>query len=284
MLQWIAGLWVGPGLPMEATRSMTRASFGWFLDAVARYRAFRDVLEIGIVALSFLLYFLVRGGVVGEPDVAIRHARDIISLEQRLGVYWEPDLQEAVLGKRALIQLFNGIYFWLDFPVIAAVGLWLYFFRRHNYTVARDAVLASGAIALIIYYLYPVAPPRLVPDTAFVDSVNKFTHFSYQAQSMQAFVNPYAAVPSLHFGWSVLIAAAMYWTIRNVAVRLFAVVLPFGQLASIVFTANHFIFDAFIGIVVCLGGVGIAIALQRWGYPAMRVAYERLRQSLFAGS
>jgi len=275
-------MWVALIERMEATRSMTRTSFGWLLDAVTRYRAFRDALEIGLVALSFLLYFLVRGGVVGDPGVAIAHARDIIALEKHLGVYWEPDLQETILGKRALVQLFNGIYFWLDFPVIAAVGFWLYFFHRHNYTVARDAILASGAIALVIYYSYPVAPPRLVPDTSFVDSVNKFTHFSYQAQSMQAFVNPYAAVPSLHFGWSVLIAAAMYWTVRNVAVRLFAVVLPFAQLASIVFTANHFIFDAFIGIVVCLGGVGIAIALQRWGYPAMRMVYERLRQQTAA--
>ncbi len=262
----------------EAFRHSGSAPLARLMDALAERRIFRDVAEIGLVGLSFLLYFLVRGAVVGEAGVAVQHARDIIHLEQRLGVYWEPDLQSTVIGKRALVQLFNGIYFWLDFPVIAAIGLWLYFFRPHNYTVARDAILVSGAIALIIYLTYPVAPPRLVPGLGFVDSVNQYTHFSYQAQSMQAFVNPYAAVPSLHFGWSVLISAAMYWNIRIIPVRVFAVILPFAQLAAIVFTANHFIFDAFIGIVVCLGGVLIAIALQWWGYPSMRRIYERLRQ------
>lgn len=263
---------------IEAARQSGSASLARFMDALAERRIFRDVLEIGLVGLSFLLYFLVRGAVVGESGVAVQHAQDIIHLERRLGVYWEPDLQSAVIGKRAVVQLFNGIYFWLDFPVIAAIGIWLYFFRPHNYTVARDAILASGAIALVIYLTYPVAPPRLVPDLGFVDSVNQYTHFSYQAQSMQAFVNPYAAVPSLHFGWSVLISAALYWTTRNILARVFAVVLPFSQLASIVFTANHFIFDAFAGIVVCLVGALVAIALQRWGYPVGRMLFMRVRE------
>ena len=61
------------------------------------------------------------------------------------------------------MRLFNFIYFWLDFPLIVAVGFWLYFFRRHEYTVARDALLLSGAIASSIYNLFPVMPPRLVP-------------------------------------------------------------------------------------------------------------------------
>ncbi len=262
----------------EAFRHSGSAPLARLMDALAQRRIFRDVAEIGLVGISFLLYFLVRGAVVGEPGVAVQHARDIIHLEQRLGVYWEPDLQSTVIGKRALVQFFNGIYVWLDFPVIAAIGLWLYFFRPHNYTVARDAILISGAIALIIYLTYPVAPPRLVPGLGFVDSVNQYTHFSYQAQSMQAFVNPYAAVPSLHFGWSVLICAALYWTTRNLFARAFAVLLPFAQLAAIVFTANHFIFDAFIGIVVCLGGALAAIALQRWGYPAGRLLFMRVRE------
>ena len=121
-------------------------------------------------------------------------------------------MNEAVQGYDALIQFFNAIYFWLDFPLIVGIGLWLYFFgRRHHYTVARDALLASGAIALVCYHLFPVAPPRLLPPEYagdFVDTVNEYSNFSYQAQSMQPFVNPYAAVPSLHYGWAVLVGAS----------------------------------------------------------------------------
>jgi hypothetical protein len=238
--------------------------------AVEKRRVFRDLSEIGLVAIAFLLYFLVRGGVVDRPQAALDNARDIIELERDLGIYWEPWLQELVLDQRAVIEAMNFIYFWLDFPLIAVVGIWMYFTHRHEYTVARDALLLSGAIALVIYYLYPVMPPRLLPGGEFVGTVEKYSDFSYQAQSMQAFVNPYAAVPSLHFGWAVVIGGAMYLTMRNPLLRAFGLLLPWAQMASIVLTANHFIVDAFVGLVVCLAGLLLAAAMQRWGYPAVR--------------
>ena len=214
-----------------------------------------------------------RGGVVQRDAEALRNAANIIDLERSLGFFWEPELNAAVLNNGALIQFFNAVYFWLDFPLIVAVGLWLYFFHRHQYTVARDAVLASGAIALVVYYLYPVAPPRLLPPEygfAFVDTLEEYTRLSYQAQSMQPFVNPYAAVPSLHYGWAVLVGGVLFWTTRNVWLRGLAVLMPIGQLTAIIFTANHYILDAMAGLVVALLGLLVAMALQRWGYAAVR--------------
>lgn len=82
-------------------------------------------------------------------------------------------------------------------------------------------------------------------------------------------MNPYAAVPSLHFGWAMIIGAAWFCTVRN-PLRWLGVLLPWAQLAAIVFTANHFIFDAIIGCVVCLGGLALSWAMQRWGYPWVR--------------
>ena len=247
------------------------------IDAISRRRLYRDAFEIGLVALAFLLYFLVRGSVVQRDAEALANARDIIELEKTLGFFWEPDLHSAILDNRVLIQLFNAIYFWLDFPLIVALGLWLYFSgRRHEYTVARDSLLASGAIALVVYHLYPVAPPRLVPELGFVDTVNEYSHFSYQAQSMQPFVNPYAAVPSLHYGWAVLVGGVMIWAGPNVWLKGLGVFMPIGQLSSIVFTANHYILDAMAGLVVAFMGLLIAMALQRWGYAAIRQAALRL--------
>jgi hypothetical protein len=232
---------------------------------------YRDVLEIGLVALAFLLYFIVRGSVVDREAEAVQNAVDIIALEKDAGIFWEPEMNAAVQGYDAVIQFFNAIYFWLDFPLIVAIGLWLYFFgRRHHYTVARDALLASGAIALVCYHLFPVAPPRLLPPEYagdFVDTVNEYSNFSYQAQSMQPFVNPYAAVPSLHYGWAVLVGGVLFWSTTNVWVRALAVFMPVAQFAAILFTANHYIVDAMAGLVVAFLGLGIAFALQRWLYP-----------------
>ncbi len=247
------------------------------IEAIRAHGAFRHVFELSLVALAFLLYFLVRGSVVDRPDEAVGNALDIVSLERRLGIFWEPDLQDWILGNQALIQLMNAIYFWLEFPLIAVVGVWMYFFRRHEYTVARDSFLLSGAIALVIYHLHPVAPPRLTPGFGFVGTVEEYTGLSYQAASMQPFVNPYAAVPSLHFGWPVLLAGVMLWTFRHPLLRLFAVLLPPAQLAAIVFTANHYIVDAVAGLVVALAGLLLAMALQKWGYQRISRWAESLR-------
>ena len=250
-----------------------------FVDTLSRRRVFRDVFEIGLVALAFLLYFLVRGSVVQRDAEAVRNAANIIDIERTLGFFWEPDLHAAILDYRALVQLFNGIYFWLDFPVIVGVGLWMYFVHRHQYTVARDAVLASGAIALVVYHLFPVAPPRLLPPGAeygFVDTVNRYSNFSYQAQSAQPFVNPYAAVPSLHFGWQLLVGGVLIWTTKNLWLRAFGAFMPVGQLAAVVFTANHYILDAMAGAVVALMGLLLAMALQQWGYAGIRRLLNRL--------
>ena len=187
--------------PVAATlHTPPRSPAHRLVDALRRNRIYRAIFEIGLVALAFLLYFIVRGLVVDRHVEAERNARDIIDLERTLGIFWEPRLQELILDHRWAVEFNNFVYFWLDFPLIVVVGLWMYFYRRHEYTVARDALLLSGAIALVIYNLYPVMPPRLLPGAEFVGTIEKYSDLSYQAQSTQAFVNPYAAVTSLHFG------------------------------------------------------------------------------------
>ena len=241
-----------------------------FAQFLAQHRVFRDVFELSLVGTAFLFYFLVRGSVVDRTGEAVQRAVRIIDLEQNWGFFWEVELQALIMGSRALVQLFNAIYFWLDFPLIVVVGLWLYFWHRHQYTVTRDAILSSGAIALVIYHLFPVAPPRLLPGFGFVDTLAVFNNLSYQAQSTQPFVNPYAAVPSLHVGWAVLLALGIIGATRSKPIWFLAALLPVAQFAAIVFTANHFIFDAIIGLVVSLMGFVIAIMLQRFGYTYLR--------------
>lgn len=237
------------------------------MDAARRHRVYRDVFEIGLVALAFLLYFIVRGAVVDRADDAYANARHIMDFERSVGIFWEPRLQEIVLHRKPLIDLFNFIYFWLDFPLIVTIGFWLYFFRRHEYTIARDALLLSGAISLVIYALYPVMPPRLLPTGEFVGTIEQYNQLSYQAQSLSAFVNPYAAVPSLHFGWAMIIGGALVVSVRQPLVRGFGLLLPWAQLAAIVFTANHYITDAVVGCAVCVVGLGLAWGMQVWVYP-----------------
>ncbi len=249
------------------------------IDGLAQRRAYRDVFEILLVAIAFLLYFIVRGGVVDHEAEALSHAVRIIEIEQKTGLYWELSFNEAVADHKALAQLFNQVYFWMDFPLIVGLGLWMYFFgHRHEYTVARDAVLASGAIALVVYQFFPVMPPRLLAEHgyAFVDTLKLYSNVSYQADSTAPFVNPYAAMPSLHYGWAVLVGGVLFWTTSSIWLRLVALLMPAAQFFAILFTANHYVLDAFGGLGAAVLGLLVAIALQRWGYTAIRSAAERL--------
>ena len=253
----------------------------------------RDLLEGVIVAVAFLLYFGVRGAVIDRPEAAYWHARDVIDIQRALGFFWEDDLNNWVKDRLFWAQTMNIIYFWLHFPLIILFGIWLYYYRRHKYTLTRDVFLASGAVALIIYWAYPVAPPRELPGLAaefdpaapeyirgFLDTMKEYLGYGYQAQSTQAFVNPYAAMPSLHLGWDLLLGMGFIWAFWKerwlwIAAPI-GIALPLMQVFSITMTANHFFLDAMAGAVVAFMGVGLALAMQRWGYPALGRLLRRL--------
>ena len=238
------------------------------------------------MAVAFLLYFGVRGAVIDRPETAYRHALDILNAQRWLGIFWEDDLNNWVKDKRFLAQTLNIVYFYLHFPLIIVFGVWLYYFRRQKYTLTRDSFLLSGGIALVIYWLYPVAPPRELPGLAarfdpgapayvlgFLDTMRAYLGYAYDTQSTRTFVNPYAAMPSLHFGWDLLLGIGIiraFWGQRWLwIIAPIAVALPVLQVFSITMTANHFLLDAAAGGVVALTGLGLAAAAQRWVYPPL---------------
>lgn len=246
-----------------------------------------------LVGLAFLLYFAVRGAVIDRPEAAYLHALDVIDLQRSLGIFWEADLNEWIREREFWAQTANIVYFWLHFPLIIAFGIYLYCRQRSKYTLMRDAFLTSGAIALVVYWLYPVAPPRLLPELAiefdgggpvyirgFLDTMQEYLGYGYQAQSTSAFVNPYAAMPSLHFGWDLLLGVGIVWASWGrrwmwftLPIGLF---LPIAQVPAITVTANHFFLDAAAGAVVALLGFPAALMLRRRGYPALGRLLGRL--------
>jgi hypothetical protein len=253
----------------------------------------RDILEGALVGIAFLLYFGVRGAVVDRPEVAYWHARDVIDAQRWLGIFWEDSLNDWAAGHRLVAQAMNLVYFYLHFPLIIAFGIWLYFFRRGRYTLTRDSFLLSGAIALVIYWLYPVAPPRELPELAsqfdptapayisgFLDTMQEYLGYAYDTQSTRTFVNPYAAMPSLHFGWDLLLGIGIiraFWGERWLWVMApIGVAMPILQLFSITLTANHFFLDALAGGIVAIAGLALALAVERWAYPWIG---DRLRRS-----
>ena len=231
-------------------------------------RFVRQAIEFSLVALAFLLYFIVRANVVERPELAIENSRRLFDIERSLGFAWERSLQDQVLASRPAVRFFNYVYFWLDFPLIAVLGLVMYARRRRQYSFCRDALLASGALALVAYTLFPAAPPRLLPETGLIDTLQRYNNLSYQAQSTSFFVNPYAAMPSLHVGWAFLLAIGVIWASgRNRLVLVLALLHPAAQWLSTVATGNHYVVDGLGGLAVASFGLAFAIAMDRWAYP-----------------
>jgi len=167
----------------------------------------------------------------------------------------------------------NAVYIWAHWPIILVAALWLYFFHRQRYYLFRNAFLISGGVGLIIFNLFPTAPPRLLPQWGFVDTMLAFVGLNYEQGPTQpgAFVNSYASVPSLHFGWNLLIGIATFWTARSIVIKgLGGVVMPAAMLLAVVGTANHFILDAVLGAALCLWALGVAWIWQCQGSQFLR--------------
>ncbi len=232
--------------------------------------AWFDLIEFGLAAFGFLCYFVVRGGVVDDAGRALDHARWIIETQQTFGVFIEPTVNQWVLESAGRVRFVNFVYFWLDFPLIVAIAVFFFVRSRRHYTVLRDALLISGAFALVMYWTFPVAPPRYLPEWGFVDTLAEFDNLSYQAQSMRPFVNPFAAVPSLHVGWAIILAIVIFDATRATWARVAICVVLSAQVVAVIGSANHFIFDALVGALVSIAGLAVAQWLQHGGYPRLR--------------
>jgi hypothetical protein len=235
--------------------------------------ALRLLVEAVILVLAYLAYEAVRRLVAPDAGDAFGHAANIIRIEQEMGIFFEPSLQRLIVDHHWLVTLFNWVYVWGYLPVISAAGLYLYLRHRNFYSRYRNAFLLSGAVGLIIFATIPVAPPRMFPEFGFVDTVhvNSSVYRSLQGSDL---VNEFAAVPSFHFGWILLVGIALIQTNHHILVRSAGVMLPVLMLAAIIFTANHYVVDAIIGGAIVLAALGVVRFGERWfeAHPTLRRA------------
>lgn len=224
-------------------------------------RYWRVLFEIAFIVPAYTAYQFVRGNVGGDGGAAFDNASRLIHVERRLGIFHEAFLQQLILPKDWMVDLFNYVYIYGHLPVIIGVAIWLYVSHRHNYALFRNAFLISGLIALIGFTTLPLAPPRYMPEFGFVDTIVHAK--SYYVLQSPKIVNQYAAMPSLHFGWDLLVAVAIGVNTRTMWVRRATYFLPFVTLGGIVLTANHYFLDAAAGALVAAFGLGIAWLLRR---------------------
>jgi hypothetical protein len=211
--------------------------------------------QFALVAGAALAYFGVRGLTEGKVGRAEENAAHLLRLERFLGIDVEHGLQHLLFDTDVLITLANWVYIWMHWPVVAITLFWLLFRHRDDYELLRNAMFISGAIGLIIFATFPVAPPRLF-GLEYVDTVTEQSH-SYRVLQPPALVNKYAAVPSLHFGWNLLVGITWARVGGTWRWRAAGIVMPIAMAWAVVATANHWVLDVFVGGLVALSGLGL---------------------------
>jgi hypothetical protein len=220
----------------------------------------RTLMELLIVVPAYALYQFVRGLVDSDTASAFHRAATLVHVERALGIFWEAELQSLILTREVFVNLANTVYVWGHLPLIIMVAVWLYTCHRERYPLFRNAFLISGGIALIAFALAPTAPPRMLPHWGFVDTtVGDGSYYIFQPPAL---VNQYAAMPSMHFGWDLLAAVAIFTNLRT-PWRYAALVMPAFTLFGVVFTANHFFLDAVAGAATGLFALWIAGQLRQ---------------------
>jgi hypothetical protein len=235
-----------------------------------RARAF--ALELAVVSTVYLLYRSGRMFTRDASSQAMRNAGLVIDVERSLGIFSEKALQGWALGSDSVIDVMNRYYVGVHFPVTIAFLAWAYLRHPGAYRIIRTWFVIVTMAALAIHVGFPLAPPRMMP--GFVDTLHEFGPRIYSTDPRRSVANQFAAMPSLHFGWSLMLAVG-FVAIKRSRRSAIAFVHPAITLFAIVATGNHYWMDAIVaGLLVALVGAAIAVWLL-FRTPGMQVVTRR---------
>ncbi|MGB5758834.1 MAG: phosphatase PAP2 family protein [Acidimicrobiales bacterium] len=220
------------------------------------------IRQIVLLIGAALAYFGVRALTKSDETLAIAHADAIVSFERHLHIQVEGSLQDLIINNHVLVTAANWYYIFGHWPVILASFIWLYTRHRNAYRQLRNAMFISGLIGLAIFWLYPVAPPRLA-GIGMVDTVTQYSH-AYRVLQPPRIEDRFASLPSLHVGWNLLVGITLATTARHPIARVIATLSPLAMAAAVVFTANHYIVDVLLGGSVALFGLVVSYRVSPW--------------------
>ena len=264
-------------LEQAATQRRVRALLPERIRAARPPRWWQELI---FVAICYELYSLVRNAVPDQEESAFRRAGDLLRLEGDLHINIEHSVNAFVARTDVLAYACNYYYATMHFVVTIGVMIWLY--RRHplRYRSLRSVLMVTTVTALLGFWLFALAPPRMLGGRGFVDTIVTFrTWGSWGSSGIDAASNQFAAMPSLHIAWSLWCALVVARLARRTWVRVIAMAYPLSTLFVIVGTANHFVLDAVGGVAVLAVGFAVNHVLSGRGAFASPDLLPRQRQA-----
>ena len=224
------------------------------IGPISRWSGLKHLKQLFIVAAAYFAYMFIRKYLIIDIEaVALSNALKVISFEVGSGFFWEPHWQKWAIGSaKDLVLFLNWAYIVTFWPILLVSGVILYLADRQTYFHYRNVVLLSFLVALLVFAMFPLAPPRYLPEYGFVDTIQKFGPNWYGGREMQVYYNAFAAMPSLHFSWTVLFGF-MFLRMKHKWLKPLGIIYPTLTFFAITITGNHYVLDA-------IGGLGIIIA------------------------
>ncbi len=216
--------------------------------------------QIGLLIVVDLAYETVRGVADGQRSVAFAHGQQIIDAERATHTLFEPGFQAFFLQFDWIIDFANQVYMNSQFAVVLTFFFWLYMFRNDSFYFVRNMFMFSMGLGLIGYTLYPTAPPRLYPEQGFVDTINDFSNVNHDSALARLFINPYAAVPSMHCAFALMIGLTAARLSRHWYTQVLWALWPALVVWVVIVTGNHYWVDAALGALVA--GVSALVAAR----------------------
>ena len=233
--------------------------------------------ELFLFLGAYLLYSTSRYVSVGDVSTATDHARWVVDLQKNVGVNVESSVQAALDGT-AVIWILNNLYLLAQMVVVPGTLIYLYRRNHEVYVKLRNTVLATWLIAMPIYALFPVAPPRLA-GIGMLDTITSGGGVRLDSSLTTSFYNPLAAVPSLHAGFALAVGVALAAHFRNPLAKLVSWAWAPTIGLAVVATGNHFIFDIAAGVAVTVARYVVGNAVDRhfagrrpWRRPVLQVS------------
>jgi membrane-associated phospholipid phosphatase len=224
------------------------------IEARVLPRGWADVLrQLSLFLGAYLGYQVVRGLVDGN-DVARAtwNAYKVISLEQTFHVFVEPSIQHWTLHMKWLMDIADSTYLNAHYILTIGALVWIYLRRNESFYFVRNMFMVAMAIALVGYAVYPTAPPRLMTQWGFTDSIQQFTGITVEHGPSSALLNLYAAIPSMHVCFALMIGWPMARLVRSRVFAVLWVLYPVLIMFVVIATGNHYLTDVILGAITAL--------------------------------
>ncbi|EST37212.1 hypothetical protein N566_14255 [Streptomycetaceae bacterium MP113-05] len=222
------------------------------------------LLELLLIRIGYWVYSVIRGHAPDTRGTAEGHGLQVLDIERVLYLDWEHALNRFAVAHPWLEAACNVYYQSLHYAVPVSLLVVLYVRRPPEYRRHRTALSFATLLGLVGFWLYPLAPPRLMPGLGFVDTAHGPQDLSDpDFGALTALSNQYAAMPSLHVGWSLWCGIVVLAMTRNRWLRALGLAYPLLTTFVVMTTANHYLLDAFGGALVVAAGYGLQRVLFR---------------------